>query len=118
MPPAPGRLKTCTVPVMPSFSMTCAAARAVVSYPPPGAFGTMYWRPVAGAALPAADDAPSDPWSLVAPQPVRARVATTTAPRAMRWSLIVEITFVERRANVMIVRGPKGYCRASVSREG
>ena len=55
MPPAPGRLKTCTGPVMPSFSMTCAAARAVVSYPPPGALGTMYWRPVAGAALPAED---------------------------------------------------------------
>ena len=85
MPPAPGRLKTCTVPVMPSFSMTCAAARAVVSYPPPGAFGTMYCRPVAGAALPpeVAEESPA-PWSFVAPQPVRASVAATTAPRAMR----------------------------------
>ena len=67
VPPAPGRLKTCTVPVMPSFSMTWAAARAVVSYPPPGAFGTMYWRPVAGAALPpavATRRRTPGPWSL------------------------------------------------------
>ena len=31
VPPAPGRLKTCTEPVMFSFSITWAAARAVVS---------------------------------------------------------------------------------------
>ena len=31
VPPAPGRLKTWTEPVIFSFSMTCAAVRAVVS---------------------------------------------------------------------------------------
>jgi hypothetical protein len=55
----------------------------------------MYWRPVAGDPPPAEEaDASVDPESLVAPQPVTARVAATTAPRAMRWSLMVEITFV------------------------
>jgi hypothetical protein len=58
----------------------------------------MYCRPVAGAPPPVVEAVESvDPESLVAPQPVTARVAATTAPRAMRWSLIVEIAFVWRR---------------------
>ena len=31
VPPAPGRLKTCTGPAIPASSMTLAAVRAVVS---------------------------------------------------------------------------------------
>src|SRR5512139_688887 len=54
----------------------------------------MYCRPVAGAPPPFADAVASVDWSLVAPQPEAARVAASRAPRAMRWSLIVEIAFV------------------------
>src|SRR5512139_2389624 len=50
----------------------------------------MYCRPVAGAPPPFADAVASVDWSLVAPQPE----AASRAPRAMRWSLIVEIAFV------------------------
>ena len=55
VPPAPGRLKTCTPVAILASSITLAAVRAVVSYPPPGVFGTMIRRPVTG--LPSPPDA-------------------------------------------------------------
>ena len=81
MPPAPGRLKTWTLPVMSSSSMTLAAARAVVSYPPPGELGTMNCRPVAARGPAGAGGSRR---CLRGPAAGEASVAATTAPRAMR----------------------------------
>src|SRR5215218_5335775 len=70
-------------------SMTLAAARAVVSYPLPGVFGTMNRRPVSGSS--AGAEAPGSARSAVAPHPVvsSAAAATRAAPSLSRLNIIV-----------------------------
>src|SRR4051795_2581695 len=68
VPPAPARLNTSTFLVTPTSSITLAAARAVVSYPPPAVFGTMKRSPVSGLSPPP-PLAPGSALSAVAPQP-------------------------------------------------
>src|SRR5215218_1109786 len=89
VPEAPARLNTSMFCVAPMSSMTLAAARAVVSYPLPGVFGTMNRRPVSGSS--AGAEAPGSARSAVAPQPVVSitAAATRAAPSLSRPHIII-----------------------------
>src|SRR3712207_2769578 len=82
VPPAPSRLNTSIVSASPSSSATWAQARAVVSYPLPGEFGTMTCRPVTGpSSVPPPEAAPP---SAVVPHPVSSRPAATAPAVSFR----------------------------------
>src|SRR3712207_3157405 len=82
VPPAPSRLNTSIVSASPSSSATWAQARAVVSYPLPGEFGTRTRRPLTGpSSVPPPEAAPP---SAVVPQPVSSRPAATVPTVSFR----------------------------------
>ena len=91
VPPAPARLNTSTFSVAPTSSITLAAARAVVSYPLPGVFGTMNRSPVRGSS--AARSCPArlyPPWPRTRPSTVLRR-RQAAAPNLSRLNIIVPL---------------------------
>src|SRR3954452_11668308 len=108
VPPAPSRLKTSVPLVILSSSITFAAVRAVMSYPPPAELGTMIRRSDIGLLLSVSPDLPVTPPQAESDETAK---ASPTAPTTARFRPLT-VSVVRRMEGPLFA---PGTCRGEHS---